>query len=363
MDDLNESDLNTAMAKLCRAFEQAVVEAKRYRDSRTTEKPSAFGRNEIDWFSRKSYNIVLEYCFKVDPVFLTQMTACSSELITLLLAEPSETAEEIRQIKLRRVNCEFISVCAFAILGRNEDRIDLSRQHYLSVRKAASSCRAQVAELLESLSPATSHEDERNDFAGRFSECIKYEIEAAMQLEAWSDLGGLFDACLAHSHDGKWAILADLAIAACERLGRDSDVAAREHAHPILAFLEQLIRKTWSSTRNVPALCRWTRCLYQLALRNDERLALRCVEQARRVAAARKDAPPGQEGSRFPPLELEWLATTAFNRGVDLYCAHDEPGARLWAEQAIMLAGCAADGGRLLACLQKAFAAWTWDAA
>ncbi len=46
-----------------------------------------------------------------------------------------------------------------------------------------------------------------------------------------------------------------------------------------------------------------------------------------------------EDSSVYPPEELEWLATTAFNRAVDFYCASDDDGCKRWAEKALTLAG------------------------
>lgn len=45
-----------------------------------------------------------------------------------------------------------------------------------------------------------------------------------------------------------------------------------------------------------------------------------------------------QQSRAYPKDELAWLATTAFNHAVDLFCAHDNVGSRPWAEHALGLA-------------------------
>jgi len=65
----------------------------------------------------------------------------------------------------------------------------------------------------------------------------------------------------------------------------------------------------------------------------------------------------------FPPLELEWLATTSFNRGVDLYCVSEFASARPWMERAMTLAGAAADGGALAMKLREIYSKLSWTVA
>lgn len=51
----------------------------------------------------------------------------------------------------------------------------------------------------------------------------------------------------------------------------------------------------------------------------------------------------------YPAEELEWLATTTFNRAVDAYCAHDEESRGRQVEDALNVAQKLAqrDGGKL----------------
>lgn len=55
----------------------------------------------------------------------------------------------------------------------------------------------------------------------------------------------------------------------------------------------------------------------------------------------------------FPAEELEWMATTAFNRAVDLYCADDDQTAKDWAGKALNIAQYCSDGGSLERLLQS----------
>jgi hypothetical protein len=50
---------------------------------------------------------------------------------------------------------------------------------------------------------------------------------------------------------------------------------------------------------------------------------------------------------RYPPTELEWLATSAFNHGVDYYVQENDKECKKWAEQAFVLAQWLEDDGAL----------------
>ena len=51
------------------------------------------------------------------------------------------------------------------------------------------------------------------------------------------------------------------------------------------------------------------------------------------------DHDDGGVDGQYPEEELEWLATTTFNRAIDFYCASDEVACKRWAERALTLAG------------------------
>ena len=55
----------------------------------------------------------------------------------------------------------------------------------------------------------------------------------------------------------------------------------------------------------------------------------------------------------YPSEECEWIATTAFNRAVDLYCAGDDQSAKDWADKALNIAQYCSDDGNLERLLQS----------
>lgn len=63
-----------------------------------------------------------------------------------------------------------------------------------------------------------------------------------------------------------------------------------------------------------------------------------------------------KESERYPQTELEWLATTAFNRGVDYYLQNDDRKCRVWADQSFVVAQQMDDKGVLRDALMKNFA-------
>jgi hypothetical protein len=63
----------------------------------------------------------------------------------------------------------------------------------------------------------------------------------------------------------------------------------------------------------------------------------------------------------YPAEELEWLATSTFNRAVDFYCASQDENCKRWAEKALDLARTARDGGQLLELLESKYLGLRWE--
>jgi hypothetical protein len=58
----------------------------------------------------------------------------------------------------------------------------------------------------------------------------------------------------------------------------------------------------------------------------------------------------------YPPTELEWLATTTYNRSVDYYAQDDDQKCKTWAEQSFLVAQWLGDGGKLRDTLMESYA-------
>ena len=69
-----------------------------------------------------------------------------------------------------------------------------------------------------------------------------------------------------------------------------------------------------------------------------------------------------QTQDRYPSVELEWLATTAFNLGVDYYVNENDAKAKVWAEKALSLTEWVEDGGNLKSSLMEKYSQLVWPA-
>lgn len=345
--------------ELCKIFEGAATQASKSKRGASTSKSLEFTAAELDWFSRNSYNLSLKHCTELHPEHLARLLAACIHFVELRQKESS--AADDSDLDLRRLFCHFLAACAHIIIARAEDNIETSLNHYLSVRKHCQSFQASLPDLLKSeknLAAST-----RDDLTAKHSALLKFELEAALKLEAWDDMDALFDACWTYPDPRRLDTLADLVLVIHSAMTK----AALDESYrtKLLAVLQKIIN-LWlrgSGTNNassskdkdndsITKLARWLRVLFQLSLTStdDDKTALRCLDQATTLAAQRHaSAVP------YPQEELEWLAATAFNRAVDFYCVDDDARCRLWAEKALNLAENAGDGGALRGVLMEKY--------
>lgn len=129
--------------------------------------------------------------------------------------------------------------------------------------------------------------------------------------------------------------------------------------------LKSIVNSAWTlADFNTATLSRYMRVLFQSSLSKDissshdeSSSALALLDS---IASHASDALESEVP--YPKEELEWIATTAFNRAVDYYCASDDRACREWAEKAISISNFVADGGDLQRVLQAKYLGLNWEA-
>ncbi|KAL0258929.1 sporulation-specific protein 22 [Diplodia seriata] len=238
------------------------------------------------------------------------------------------------------------------------------------------------------------------DLAAKRAQLLRYELESALKRSDWDGLDALWDECFDNPLDAagsgakesrsSWytrhlETLADLALVIHSELSKvDTSSASttttttRNHRARVLGVLQRIVNQSCSGSIGtgisrsgaVVHLARWIRCLFQLsidssnALEDPDAIPLQCIGQATSLISAssssttgaRREMNRGASGDdyddydearggggsgshqRYPQIEAEWLASTAFNRGIDFYSAGDDARYKVWAEKAIGLA-------------------------
>ncbi|KAI1084000.1 meiosis protein SPO22/ZIP4 like-domain-containing protein [Whalleya microplaca] len=103
-------------------------------------------------------------------------------------------------------------------------------------------------------------------------------------------------------------------------------------------------------------LAKYMRCLLKATLSSEPEYPLKIIEETSTLVKQ-------QIGKKelFPPLELEWFITTAFNHGVELFGANEDELSKRWIAHAFTLAHYHQDGGDLERELQKRHTNLKWD--
>ncbi|KAI0020392.1 meiosis protein SPO22/ZIP4 like-domain-containing protein [Xylariomycetidae sp. FL0641] len=113
------------------------------------------------------------------------------------------------------------------------------------------------------------------------------------------------------------------------------------------AVLYQTLRKVvnciWRLERfDTEKLAKYMRCLLKVTIPLEPELGLKVMEEINSVVKQSADSQVS-----FPHLELEWLATTAFNHGADLFGMGEDELSKKWVAHAFTLAHLHEDGGKL----------------
>ncbi|KAI9880696.1 MAG: hypothetical protein M1830_001329 [Pleopsidium flavum] len=230
--------------------------------------------------------------------------------------------------------------CLGVVLARSEDQVELQLQYYLNVRSHFKDFWERLQDQLARLEGGA-----RDDLLLKCSTLLSFDYEAAVRLKAWDDLVRIIEDCAICADPDVYGTLADITLCS-------------EAPTPImLSTLQKIVNVTWRLEGNsVTKLSRWIRCLFQIALTSDINIAEHLLDQIVNVAKDTKVKP-----DPYPREELEWLATTTFNRAVDYYCASDDGACRRWAEKALSIASLNEDGGALHNTLQSKYSGLTWE--
>ncbi|KAI9826189.1 MAG: hypothetical protein M1819_007445 [Sarea resinae] len=349
-----------AIGKLCKLFEGAAVQAKSSKRDRTATE-QMFPVSELDWFSKNSYNVSLKYCTDWDPhIILRFLQAC----INFICLYPDEVEKAVSEdLSSRRMFCNFLSTCVLVVLARSEDDIETQLQHYLRLRSHASEFRRGYSEQIE-----RAEFGGKDDLVQKYSSVLSFDFEAAVRLKAWDDLGSIVEECR-ECDLGVFGVLADVML--CSQaptpsknpVSRGFFFAGNLLTSPaLISILQHIITATTQTHphQNLPRLARWIRCLFQLTLPSAIAIAERALDQAVLLAQDSQttrrlsNQPMGPSGADadadaendkiYPATELEWLASTTFNRAIDFFCAADDEACRAWAEKALALAAALPEG-------------------
>ena len=340
------------VSDLCDIFECATSHAKKAKAPRVAISNEHFTHAELEWFSKNAYNLALKHCTDFDPRSLLRLLQSCIDLIELLRTDG--ISEDRNELLLRLLFCHFLAAAASVTLARAEDNIEQSTQQYIVVRSEA----ARFCELLSEVPRETIGHTSYEDLHAKRFELLRFQLECAVRLGSWNELDGLLDECVDQECIQRLEKLADLIFSIHTILSKSNE--GTRHQSKLLATIQKVVAQSWrTSGHDIVKVSRWLRCLFAMALAVDAKISLMCLDQAKHLVQQGIDKTRIEEP--YPAEEIEWLATTAFNRSVDFYCACDDDGCRLWAEKALGLAQASGETIRLYRTLQDRYSSLRWD--
>ncbi|KAK6528389.1 hypothetical protein TWF281_009630 [Arthrobotrys megalospora] len=294
---------------------------------------SMWSTDEYDWFSRNSYNLALRALQHWPPQYALYFSQLCVQFIKLYPAG-SCSEEDVENLDLRMSFCDYICASTCVALAREKEKMEDQLRFYSDARDAIINFR----EVHEKLHPRLTEKSQK-DFGERYLGLLGHEFEACVHLEVWDALPGIVEEV------AKFGQLQPL-----RRIG-DMILCADAPTATFLLVLENLINHCIQIEKHkIDKIARWIRILLQKSLQGDLDRAERLVYQVLDICKSRT------VGNEYPQDELEWIAATLWNLGIDKNCAGDFTGTKKWAEFALSVAGFVKDGGQLQSLLQGKFA-------
>lgn len=333
--DVEDDKKPGLVEELCRLLDGAARKAMQVL-KRAEEKDVFWTVEELDWFSKNAYNLALKHCKEWPPrLVLSLVQSC----LTFGSIYPSTLPQEAQDdILLRGMFCDFLASVLLIALARPEDNVEQQLQDYLELRKHVASFDEQFQNKMEDL-----EDGPKQDLMKKLGSMLLWDLEAAIRLKKWEEIGDCVLKAETCESMKVYEGLCDMLIAGQEQEGI-----------PVITTIDALKRVTnaaWQlTTFPITTLSRYYRCLFRLSLQvaAPTPIPLELLTQVASLAEQAKESEVP-----YPDDELEYLATTAFNKAIDYYCIQDDENCQVWAGAAVEISGFVGDGGALRGCLQE----------
>ncbi|KAK7980960.1 hypothetical protein PG989_013417 [Apiospora arundinis] len=336
-EDSAEVDKGLLVEDLCHIF--AGVTRILQRDLRDKEGSKLFPIKELDWFCKNAYNTGLKYTESWD---LRQVASLFKSCISIISYYPKDLPKrDSGDLSLRQLFCNFMLATTYTALARSEDNIEERLQLYLMVRKHVGAYDSEYTNCLPDLDEVSAE-----DLRLKIGSLLVFDLEAAVSLKSWDDLPNIAR---------KMGATKDL-----ETLQAAADCVLRAQEPPIqvsYSTLRVLIDEIWNLEGfDIEKLAKYMRCLVQIALSSKTEISVKVVDDVCWYVkgAATTETP-------FPRIELEWMATTCFNHGLDLYGSNEEELSQKWIESALSMAHFLRDDGAFERHLQERYTSLKWS--
>ena len=326
--EAQERSLDEVVEQIVRVFENAIGNRQALQKGSNDQ-----WRAEIQWWTKNAYNLALRFCGQIHPEHLIRLLRVCTSFINCSPDDAGPMHQD--DLKRRQMLCHFLAASALIVLGRsNAEGSEESLQCYLEARREI--------EAFMSLQQRFSGEDPKVDLNRRLFELLKFDLECVLNLQQWDQLDATLQACLAMEDVDRWDALADIVLIIHRKagiLGLDAPV----NAH-LTELLDRIINDTWGNDKDIVKASRWLRLSFSFDLSEGTGdFALKLLAQAAGMAKKGYD----RRTEAFPETEMQWIATTAFNKAVDLMSSGSVDDSTPWIKGSLELARYAADNGAL----------------
>ena len=331
-------DIDDMIGEVVLLFERAAKNTPALRQGNDAQ-----WRSEIQWWSKNAYNLALRWCAEIHPDGLVRLLEVCIHFLDCYSTDDGPMHQD--DLRQKRLLCHFLSASALIVLGRAEaERSGYCLDCYSRARQHTSAFLQGHAQREATVGNERAAEGQRRDLSARKFELLKFDLECILKLKQWDELDKVVQAFLSFEGVDRWDSLADLVIVIHDHARAEGVPPSTTGRLPEL--LQQCINRIWKKDKNFKKMGRWLRLAFSIYLQGgDTTFAIKLVQQA--VGVAQKGHEKGEGAEVYPLDELSWLATTAFNKGVDCLATGDTEGVEAWTTAALELARYADDGGAL----------------
>ncbi|KAM0277568.1 hypothetical protein ACHAQH_005687 [Verticillium albo-atrum] len=294
---------------------------------------------ELDWFCKNSYNLGITHLGAWDLDHIIRMLKIGLDIQEHYPVDIP--AQQVDDLCLRSIISHFVVASAMVSVARTEDDVEKQSQAYLSLRRHVKAFEDKVQERLGQMDKLTS-----DDLLQKLASLLVFDFEAAIHLKNHIELIEI----IRKATDCK----------SIEAFKSMADCLLRGHIPPreLYPALRQIINEIWQLERfDAARLAKYMRCLFQAVLPLESELGRQLLLEA--IEKARASA---NNGFSFPPEELQWLVTVAWNHAVDYWRSKQDDECNLWAQLVLDLAQCANDDGQLEQQIRERYAKLDFDA-
>ncbi|KHN98328.1 Meiosis specific protein SPO22 [Metarhizium album ARSEF 1941] len=333
-----QAPLSLAEVEAC----QAPVEEQRANEQ--------FPTSELDWFHKNAYNIAILNCHEWEEGNVIRLaSACISFVSCYPSTISALQADELVATLLR--SHFLISVCLLKEARRLEDMPERHRC-YAAIRHHT----AEYRDILNgtTMPDVITHQD----LAGKMTTLLVYDFEAAVSLRQFEDLEEITGIVKQHEDVQALKSLGDVLLqdpipAQGNKPSRPQFFRfSKRSDKPVLTTtLRTIINEIHSLEQfNSAKFCKYLRVIFQATVSVNDTAALEIIGQIMQTARESRNA-----GASLPRTDLEWIAATTFNHGIDYYACSEDIRCKFWAAKAMELAEYLDDGGVMAKTLRDRF--------